>query len=83
MMSGPASKGGLAGEFEEADLILKKNADDTFKNDARLLKEKNSILSITTEVINGSPKNAILNEEYIYTAKVGILFSSLFRGIIV
>jgi nucleotide-binding universal stress UspA family protein len=58
----PAPMGGLAGAWEEADAVAQKLAEVAVKNAANFLTEKNSNLSISTTVIEGSPKHAILQE---------------------
>ena len=54
--------GGLPSDYEKAILAEKKSAKDTVEHAAQLLKEKNTQLVVTTAVLNGLPKHAILEE---------------------
>ena len=58
----PVSMGDLAGVWEEANAILRKLADKAVEDAVNLLKNKTSNLFISTAVVEGSPKQAILQE---------------------
>ncbi len=62
IMSTAAPMGGLAGYYEEADNAALKYAEDAVENTAAILRKKNAALLITTRVVKGSPKHAILDE---------------------
>ncbi len=62
VVSAPAPMGGLAGSYKEADEIAQKHAEDAVKIASEIIKEKNPALSISTKVINESPKEGILKE---------------------
>jgi nucleotide-binding universal stress UspA family protein len=57
-----APMGGLAGAYDEADALAQKLAEDAVKVAYEIIKEKNPALSISTKVMNDSPKHGILNE---------------------
>ena len=61
-VSEPAPMGGLAGSYEEVDVIARKLAEETVRIAGEIIKEKNPALSISTKVINDSPKHGILDE---------------------
>jgi nucleotide-binding universal stress UspA family protein len=73
--------GGLAGYYEEADSVAKKSAEDAVKSAADLLQKKHPALLITTNVINGSPKQVILDEAEEFEADL-IMVGSHGRGAI-
>jgi nucleotide-binding universal stress UspA family protein len=54
--------GGLAGSYDEADEIAQKHAEDAVKIASEIIIEKNPALSMSSKVINESPKQGILNE---------------------
>lgn len=54
--------GGLSEYYAEADRNAIKSAEDAIENAAKLLRKKNILLTITTAVIEGSPKSAIIEE---------------------
>jgi nucleotide-binding universal stress UspA family protein len=58
----PAPMGGLAGTWEEADAVAQQLAEEAVKKATKILTEKNPKLSISKTVIEGSPKQAILQE---------------------
>ncbi len=62
IVSEPAPMGGLAGTYEEADVIARKLAEETVRMAGEIIKGKNPALSISSNVINDSPKHGILNE---------------------
>jgi nucleotide-binding universal stress UspA family protein len=81
IMSTAAPMGGLAGYYEEADSVAKKSAEDAVKSAADLLQKKHPALLITTNVINGSPKQVILDEAEEFEADL-IMVGSHGRGAI-
>jgi nucleotide-binding universal stress UspA family protein len=60
-MSTAAPMGGLADYYQKADNDAKKSAENAVKSAADLLQKKHPELLITTAIIGGSPKQAILN----------------------
>lgn len=54
--------GGLSEYYAEADRNALKSAEDATGYAAKMLHEKNPMLSVTTAVIDGSPKSTILEE---------------------
>ncbi len=79
IMSTAAPMGGLAGYYDEADTVARKAADDAVEKAAESLTNKNSSLSITTAVGNGSPKHIILNAAEKFNADL-IVVGSHGRG---
>lgn len=75
----PAPMGGLAGGWEEAGAVARIQAEETVKNAADILARKNPVLSISTKIIEGSPKHAILQEADEYGADL-IVMGSHGRG---
>ena len=59
--------GGLSEYYAEVDRNAIKSAEDAIENAAKLLRKKNTMLSVTTAVIEGSPKSAIIE----YAEKYG------------
>ena len=62
IVSESAVMGGLAGGYEEAGNIARDLAEKVVKIASEIIKEKNPALSISTKVINESPKEGILKE---------------------
>ena len=62
IVSESAVMGGLAGGYEEAGNIAMNLAEKAAKMASEIIKEKNPALSISTKVINESPKEGILKE---------------------
>ena len=62
IVSESAIMGGLAGGYEEAGNIARDLAEKAVKIASEIIKEKNPALSISTKVINESPKEGILKE---------------------
>lgn len=81
IMSAPSPMGGLAGFYEKTDVIARRLADETVNEAAKLIKAKNSTLTISTAVIKGSPKHVILNEAEVFGAAL-IVVGSHGRGVI-
>jgi nucleotide-binding universal stress UspA family protein len=81
VMSTAAPMGGLADYYEETDKEAKKTAEDAVKSASDLLKKKHPSLSITTAIINGSPKQVILKEAEEFGADL-IVVGSHGRGVI-
>ncbi len=75
IVSAPALMGGLAGYYGEADALAQKLAEDAVKVASEIIKEKNPALSISTKVINGSPKHGILNEAETFGADLIVVGS--------
>ena len=75
MVSSPALMGGRAGYYGEADELAQKFAEDAVKVASETLKEKNPALSISTKVINESPKHGILNEAETFGADLIVIGS--------
>ncbi len=75
IVSSPALMGGLAGNYEEADTLAQKLAEDAVKVASEIIKEKNPSLSISTKVINESPKYGILKEAETFTADLIVVGS--------
>lgn len=59
---GPVPMGGLPENYEETIAITRQSAEDRVKKAAKMLKKKNVELSIVTKVMDGLPKNVILEE---------------------
>jgi nucleotide-binding universal stress UspA family protein len=74
-VSQPATMGGLAGYYEEADAVAKQLAEDTIRIASEIIKEKNPALSISIKVINDSPKQAILKEAEAFGADLIVVGS--------
>jgi nucleotide-binding universal stress UspA family protein len=71
----PAPMGGLAGGWEEAGAVAGKLAKGAVKNAADILTRKNPKLFISTRVVEGSPKHAILQEADEYGADLIVVGS--------
>lgn len=67
--------------YAEADHYALKVAENTTENAAKILREKNPALTITTIVIEGSPKSAILKEAETFGADL-IVVGSHGHGVI-
>ena len=63
------------GFYAKADNFVLKAAEDTTENAAKILHQKNPALTITTIVIEGSPKNVILEEADAFDADLIIVGS--------
>jgi nucleotide-binding universal stress UspA family protein len=83
-----AITGGVMGKFyEKAINLARKSAEDIIRDAAQVINTKNSSLSVTTIAVDGSPKNAILNEAETYGADLIVVgsqgqgaFSSILLG---
>ena len=67
--------GGLSEYYAEADRNALKSAEDAIENAAKILRKKNSMLSITTAVLEGPPKSAIIEEAEKYGADLIVVGS--------
>lgn len=67
--------GGLSEYYAEADRNAIKSAEDAIEDAAKILRKKNILLSITTAVIEGSPKSAIIEEAEKYGADLIVVGS--------
>ncbi len=67
--------GGLSEYYAEADRNALKSADDAIQNAAKILRKRNPMLSVTTAVIEGSPKSAIIEEAEKYGADLIVVGS--------
>lgn len=67
--------GVLSEYYAEADRNALKSAEDAVENAAKILHKKNSVLSITTAVMDGSPKSAIIEEAEKYGADLIVVGS--------
>ncbi|GGK18754.1 universal stress protein [Yeosuana aromativorans] len=72
---GSVPMGGLPSTYNDAILIAKEVSEKNVKDAAKSLKKANSKLSITTTVVPGSPKNAILDESENYGANLIVVGS--------
>ncbi|MDE3741094.1 universal stress protein [Maribacter polysaccharolyticus] len=72
---GPVPMGGLPSDYKKAILAAKKSAKDTVEHAAQLLKEKNTQLVVTTAVLNGLPKHAILEDAEAFNADLIVVGS--------
>lgn len=72
---GPVPMVGLPSDYEKAILAAKKSAEDTVEHAAQLLKEKNTQLVVTTAVLNGLPKHAILEDAEAFNADLIVVGS--------
>ncbi len=61
--------------YAEADLHALKAAENTTENAAKILRKKNPALTITTIVIEGSPKSVILKEAETFRADLIVVGS--------
>jgi len=58
---------GMLGKYyEEAIALARKSAEDIVKEAAQVIKARNTSLSVTTTVVDGSPKEAILEAAETY-----------------
>lgn len=67
--------GGLNEYYDEANRNAIKSAEDAIENAAKILRKKNILLSITTAVIEGSPKSVIIEEAEKYGADLIVVGS--------
>lgn len=67
--------GGWADDLEQADAIARKATMGKAEEAAKLLKEKNPMLSVTTTVLVGSPKHVILDEAEAFGADLIVVGS--------
>ncbi|SDD88995.1 Nucleotide-binding universal stress protein, UspA family [Pricia antarctica] len=67
--------GGWSRDLQQADAIARKAAMGKAKEAAKLLKEKNPLLLLTTTVQVGSPKHAILDEAEAFGANLIVVGS--------
>lgn len=67
--------GVLSEYYAEANHNALKSAEDANEYAAKILREKNPILSITTAVIDGSPKSVILKEAETFGADLIVVGS--------
>jgi nucleotide-binding universal stress UspA family protein len=75
IVSEPAQMGGLAGGYEEAGNAAMDLAEKAVKIASEIIKEKNPALSISTKVIDESPKQGILNEAESFDADLIVVGS--------
>ncbi len=75
IVSVQAPMGGLAGAYDEADALAQKLAEDAVKVASEIIKEKNPALSISTKVVNESPKEGILDEAETFDADLIVVGS--------
>jgi nucleotide-binding universal stress UspA family protein len=61
-MYAPLPMGGLDDYYHEAESTARKIADEAVETAAKLIKEKNTTLSISTAILDGTPKQKILEE---------------------
>ncbi|MBW8242844.1 universal stress protein [Muricauda oceani] len=71
--------GGLGNYYEEALSQAKKSTEEIVDLAVQMLREKNPRLSVTTAVVNGWPKNVILEEAEAFNADL-IIVGSQGRG---
>ena len=67
--------GTLGNYYEEAVSNAKKAAEDTVNDASKSLKDKNEALSITTAVVDGLPKSAILEKAEAFDADLIVVGS--------
>ncbi len=67
--------GGLSEYYAEVDRNALKSAEDAIENAAKILRKKNPVLSITTAVLEGPPKSAIIDEAEKYSADLIVVGS--------
>ncbi|WP_339652639.1 universal stress protein [uncultured Maribacter sp.] len=67
--------GGLGNYYEDALSRAKKSTEEIVDRAVQVLKEKNPRLSITTAVVTGWPKNAILEEAEAFNADLIVVGS--------
>ena len=67
--------GGLSEYYAEVDRNALKSAEDAIENATKILRKKNPMLSVTTAVIEGSPKRAIIDEAEKYGAELIVVGS--------
>lgn len=60
------SDGTLDKYYDQAVAVARKSAEDVVADAAQVIKAKNTSLSVTTTVVDGLPKNAILEEAKSY-----------------
>ena len=70
-----ASMGALNEYYAEEDHNALKLAEDANEYAAKILREKNPLLSVTTAVIEGSPKSAIIDEAETFGADLIVVGS--------
>ncbi len=75
IVSEPAPMGGLAGDYEEAGYSAMDLAEDAVKIASEIIKEKNPGLTISSKVINESPKEGILKEAESFGADLIVIGS--------
>jgi nucleotide-binding universal stress UspA family protein len=75
IVSESAVMGGLAGGYEEAGNIARELTEKAVKIASEIIKEKNPALSISTKVIIGLPKEAILKEAESFDADLIVVGS--------
>lgn len=67
--------GGLSEYYAEVDRNALKLAEDAIENAAKVLRKKNTMLSVTTAAIEGFPKSAIIEEAEKYGADLIVVGS--------
>ncbi len=68
--------GGMLGKYyQEAIATARKSAEDILKDAARAVKAKNTALTVTTTLVDGFPKKAILEEAETYGADLIVVGS--------
>jgi nucleotide-binding universal stress UspA family protein len=78
-MYAPLPMGGMQNYYQEIELTAEKAAKEVVESTAKLIREKNKTLSISTVVIVGPPKQAILEEAEAFGADL-IVVGSHGRG---
>ena len=73
--------GGLGNYYEEALSQAKKSTEEIVDLAVQMLREKNPRLSVTTAVVNGWPKNKILEESEAFNADLIVVGSQGHRAV--
>ncbi len=81
IVSVQAPMGVLAGAYDKEDALAQKLAEDAVKVAAEIIKEKNPALSISTKIINESPKHGILKEAETFGADLIVVGSHSQSGL--
>lgn len=67
--------GGMGDYYEEAEANARNSAENIVNEAAETLKDQNDVLTITTDVIRGTPKNAILEKAKSFDADLIVVGS--------
>ena len=78
---GNAPMGAMNEYYAEAGRMALSKAKDNIKNAEEVLQMKNPILTVTTAIINGSPKSIILEESEKFGADLIIVGSHGYRAV--